>query len=233
VARLGLSKRAVHTARHSRIADPGDALVRERLALLRSFRWSSYAAYVQTRSAPGWLTTATVLDMGGGPAANRRGAYREYVEAQIRQGNMVSPWESLQESVVLGAKAFVSRLRGIMPGVASGHAPSAQWVPNTVTFEEVVSAIEKARGERWLDFRDRHGDGGRDLLLDMARRATNLTLAQLAEAAGLKGPAQVAVAIQRHQARLKKSASDRRIEQQAATSLGLRPVLCKRTTSLF
>jgi hypothetical protein len=47
-----------------------------------------------------------------------------------------------------------------------------------------VSAVEKARGERWVDFRDRHGDWGRDLILWLARRTTALTVKELGPQAG-------------------------------------------------
>ena len=44
--------------------------------------------------------------------------------------------------------------------------------------------MERVKGERWPDFRDRHGDWGRDLALWLARHRAGLTLRQLGKAAG-------------------------------------------------
>ena len=59
---------------------------------------------------------------------------------------------------------------------------------------DVVRAVEAVKGEAWIEFRDRHGDWGRDLALYLARRHCGLTLAELgARAGGLRyaavGPA--------------------------------------------
>jgi len=48
------------------------------------------------------------------------------------------------------------------------------------TWESVVAAVEKVKGEKWEQFRDRSGDWGRDMALLVARRQCGLTLRELA-----------------------------------------------------
>ena len=63
--------------------------------------------------------------------------------------------------------------------VAAGRPlPAAVMVPALV---EVV-ALEK--GEPWEQFRDRHGDRGRDVALRLGRRHSGLTLQELGQEAG-------------------------------------------------
>ena len=67
-----------------------------------------------------------------------------------------------------------------------------------------MEVVEKCRGQRWADFHEHHGDAGRDLSLYPARRATGLTLAQLAQAAGVGEPAAVSLALRRFRAWLQR-----------------------------
>ena len=53
------------------------------------------------------------------------------------------------------------------------------------TLSEVIASVEKVKGERWVEFRDRHGDSGRDLVLYLGRRRCGLKLQELAGAAGM------------------------------------------------
>ena len=39
-------------------------------------------------------------------------------------------------------------------------------------------AVERVKGEKWMEFRDRHGDWGRDAALWLGRRCGRLKLAQ-------------------------------------------------------
>ncbi|MFH0909149.1 MAG: hypothetical protein V1929_10330 [bacterium] len=57
--------------------------------------------------------------------------------------------------------------------------------PGGVTFEQLVQAVEKMKGERWASFRDRDGDWGRNAVLYLARRRGRFTLAELAGLVGL------------------------------------------------
>jgi len=53
-----------------------------------------------------------------------------------------------------------------------------------VGWDRIVEAVERAKGEKWENFRDRHGDWGRDAILWLGRRAGRLKLGELAERMG-------------------------------------------------
>jgi hypothetical protein len=96
------------------------ALVRERLARLRGYRWSSYRGYVGLAEAPGWLTTEELLAPSGGLSRRERArVYREETEEAVRSGLAESPWERLEGQVVLGTAKFVRRMRRLAAGEAA------------------------------------------------------------------------------------------------------------------
>jgi hypothetical protein len=68
--------------------------------------------------------------------------------------------------------------------------------------EQVLTNLEQLRGEPWAQFRDRHGDTGRDLALYVGRRYCGLKPKELSKFAGLDDYSAVALAIKRFQRRL-------------------------------
>jgi hypothetical protein len=48
----------------------------------------------------------------------------------------------------------------------------------------VIEAVEQAKGEQWAEFRDRHGDWGRDLVLYLGRKQCGLKWKELSAVAG-------------------------------------------------
>jgi len=58
--------------------------------------------------------------------------------------------------------------------------------------------VEQIWGEKWGQFRDRHGDRGRDLVLYVGRTMCGLRLLELAQAAGMREYATVAMAVKRY-----------------------------------
>jgi hypothetical protein len=52
------------------------------------------------------------------------------------------------------------------------------------SFNELVEKVERIKREKWEEFRDRHGDWGRDLVLWAGRRYSGLTLAELGTKVG-------------------------------------------------
>ena len=47
------------------------------------------------------------------------------------------------------------------------------------SFAEVVRVVEEIKGERWVNFRERRGDWGRELALYLGRELAGLSLAEL------------------------------------------------------
>ena len=191
---LGKSQRA---GAERGMSPPTSGQLREPLALLRAYRWSSYRAYSARESAPGWLDVTSVLGkMGGGGIKAQQAAYRAYVEAGVRGGLERNPWENVRESAVLGSARFLEKIRTRIKALR-GEKHRMRRLGTLVSVEAVRRAVERVKGERWEEFAGRHGDSGRDLFLWLARRHTGRSHAELGgEAGGLKpGAASEAVRI--------------------------------------
>lgn len=184
VRSLGLDKTAQQRARAGMGAPPQPQQVRERLEGLRRYRWSSYRAYTGLTAAPKWLTTQTVLRQGGGRSgAEWRRVYRRYAQDAVREGLPESPWERLEAQMLLGGAEFVRRMKRRAQGDAR-EQPQLKRMRERPGFTEIVSAVERIKGEKWESFRDRQADWGRDVVLYLARRYGGLRLRELAQAAG-------------------------------------------------
>jgi REP element-mobilizing transposase RayT len=198
-------------AREQAVAGMGQApdakLVAERLKRLRSYRWSSYGAYVGLEQAPQWLACEPVLAMVGGSARERnqwRRRYRAFVEEAVREGLGESPWERVEGQVLLGGAEFVKRMRALLKGNEK-EQPGLRGLRQWHWIEEVIGVVEGLKREKWAAFRDRYGDWGRDVVLYFGRKRCGLKLRELAEWAGGLDEATVGLAVQRLE---KKAAGD-------------------------
>jgi putative transposase len=206
VKRFGLDKAGQSRARAGMGQEATAAKVAERLRRLREYRWSSYRAYVGWADCPQWLTRQRVLEaMGGGRLSERErmGRYRREVEQMVREGSEESPWERLEAGLVLGGKEFVKRMRGLLQGNVR-EQPAMRQMQARPQIGAVVAEVERQKGERWEQFRDRHGDWGRDLVLYVGRRDCGLKLRELAEVAGGLDDATIGMAVKRFQRRIEK-----------------------------
>jgi hypothetical protein len=184
---------------------PTSTLVRQRVAQLRQYRWSSYRAYIGLAQAPKWLEWQTVLKLGGGRPGEERRNYREYVEAVLRSGLVQSPWEELKEQVVLGSQEFLTGLKGHLTGDDQEQRAVRRLREPRPDLARVIGYVEELKGEKWEEFRDRHGDQGRDLVLYLGRKVSGLKLRDLAQSIGATKYATVAMAVKRLAASLKEN----------------------------
>jgi len=194
VKRYQLEKAA--RQRHRRGAGPAAPLgaLPSRLAQLRSYRWSSYRAYIGWEARPGWLVCETTLGRLGGPIQQQPGLYRQYVEKAMREGLWSSPWEQLQGQLVLGSREFVEGLQDVLEGDVREQASLGQ-LQVRPGFEEVIGVVEQLKGERWDSFVNRYGDWGRDVALYLGQKHCGLKLKELGAAAGGIDYATVSAAI--------------------------------------
>jgi putative transposase len=201
IASQGLDKRQRAARRSGLPAAVDAAQVRERLELLRRYRWSSYRAYAGLESAPAWLECDTVLGLGGGPKKEQRRRYREYVEKAVREGLQESPWESVKEQLVLGGKEFLSEVKQALGAGADGQEQrgARRLLTERPSLEAVIAAVECVKGEGWPEFRDRHGDRGRDLVLYLGRKVCGMKLTELAEKVEVKNYAAVSTSVRRYE----------------------------------
>ena len=198
VVQLGLGKAHRQHQRQGANQKPKLQEVEQRIERLRSYRWSSYRAYLGLDSAPDGLETKKVLSLGGGRKAEWVERYREYVEGAVREGLEASPWEELKEQVVLGGERFVERVRSQVAGDEREQRGARRLAGRRPGLETVIGCVERVWGEKWGEFRDRHGDSGRDLVLYVGRTVCGLKLLELAQAVGMREYAAVAMAVKRY-----------------------------------
>jgi len=202
VGAWGLDKAA---QRHMRLgvgAPPDERLVRERMEHLRRYCWSSYPAYAGLGNAPDWIACDAVLDLQGvRRREERRRVYRDYVEATLREGLVENPWRQLFGQVVLGSQDFFRRLQVARQGDGR-EQPALRAMKPRPPFAQVVALVERLKGEQWDQFRNRHGDWGRDLALYLGRSESGLKLRQLGEACGGMDYAGVSAAVKRFERRV-------------------------------
>ena len=211
VAALGLDKAARSASRAGVIKRPSAELVAARLQRLRKFRWSSYPGYAGYQPALAWLCRQPLDRLCGGRSLQERcAALRAYTEGPVREGTLEeSPWVRLVDGMVLGSEAFAQRLRR----EARGNAREQKFLrkaPQAASWKEIVRAVERARGEKWSRFVDRHGDWGRDAALWLGRRAGRLKLAELGQLVGDLDYAVVSKTIARFDRRLARNSSLRK-----------------------
>ena len=181
--RLGQDKAARRAQAGGLSPRPEPAMVQQRLERLRSYRWSSYLAYAGHQSAPEWLERGTILAYLGTAPGGPRQAYRQYVERAVREGLAERPWDALVEQVVLGSQKFIASLRQQWRG-SPRESRGLKRLRGFPDWVQAVQAVERLKGQSWKEFRDRHGDWGRDLALYLGRKRCGLKLRALAELAG-------------------------------------------------
>ena len=94
-----------------------------------------------------------------------------------------------------------------MQEILSGNAreqPSLRRVAPRASWEAVVRAVERFKGEKWSEFVNRYGDRGRDLALYLGRKQCQLKLGELGRLAGGMDYASVAAAVARLATRLRR-----------------------------
>jgi REP element-mobilizing transposase RayT len=211
-----LDKTEQQRSRSGLIERPDATLVRQRLQHLRQYRWSSFRAYVGREPASPWLTCDHILGLAGetpkGRAA-RQHRYGEFIEEAVREGLLPSPWERLQGQLLLGSASFVEQMRRLARGDAKEQFP-LRHLRERPSFKAVVAAVEKAKGEPWVRWRDRHGDWGRDAVLWLARKRCAMTLSELGQAIGGADYRCVSAAVGRFERQLHR---DRQLLQTLAT----------------
>ena len=218
VGALALNKHQQAAGRAGAIEAPSAKLIAERLSRLREFRWSSYRSYAGYGAEVGWLWRQPLDRLCGGKTkAERRAALRQYTEQPVRQGTLERPWDRLVAGVVLGTEAFARQIFARTRANAR-EQPALRKLGQRLRWDDIVAAVEKAKGLTWAEFSPRHGDWGRDAALWLGRKRARYTLGELGRLAGGMDYAAVGQAVSRFgkrlltEAELRKSVS--KIEQQ-------------------
>lgn len=191
VAGLGLSKPARKAESAGLATPPSREMVARRLEVLRGYAWSSYRAYAGYGKAPLWLERKTLMQRAG----NGEASYRKLVEGRLKEGEAESPWGELKAGIALGTRAFAEKLRKRI--IIGRETAGKQFLRRRFTFNEVRQAVELAKGEKWDDFADRHGDSGQALVYKAARDYAGMTMAEIGTACNGVDYAAVGMAIRR------------------------------------
>ncbi len=209
---MGLGKQDAAAERRGYV-EPSDAEVTERLETLRKFPWSSFPAYAGYAGKPRWLRTESILGRAGG-----RDRYREGVQSHVRGGADPKAFECLHGRVALGAAAFKEHVGKLIAGTTP-EQPDRKFARRLVAFQRIVQVVEREKGEKWEEFRDRHGDEGRDLALYLARQRSGMTNAEIGEAAGGIGYKAVEKAVERFARKTETRSRQRKIVRRCMAKL--------------
>jgi putative transposase len=177
---LGLGKNRRQALAKGLAEVPKAEVVRQRVEVLRKYRWSSYGAVAGYRAAAGWLGVKHLRQLCGGRGeADQVRAVRQYTEAEVREGLSENPWEGLVGGAILGSEDFAQRLLKRIKR-DEREEPAAARTARRVSWEQIVQAVEKAKGQRWEAFCQKHGDWGRDAALWLGRHTGRMRLAEMA-----------------------------------------------------
>jgi len=182
---LGLGKRERKAEGLGIGPPPTPERVKARLETLRAHRWSSYLAYAGYRPQPLWLTCDALWQRAQHDKLTPTASYRWQVEEPLKAGldEVVTFAEQVKGAVAMGSRAFLDRLRRGVKGNRREQPDMRAW-QQLLPFERVIEIVAVEKGEPWDQFRDRHGDWGRDVALWLGRHHCGLTQAELGAAAG-------------------------------------------------
>ena len=145
---------------------------------------------------------------GGRGQVEQAKAVRAYTEQEVREGGLTeSPWEGLVGGVILGSQEYAQALlrhRKRQHREEPSEARKLAVAP--ASWEQIVKAVERAKGESWEKFSQRHGDWGRDAVLWLGRHAGRMPLGQLAALVGGCDYTTVAKGVSRFALRMAKDA---------------------------
>ncbi len=141
-------------------------------------------------------TAALLPSRPGASSAEVRAAFRKYHEAPLREGRLESVWDRVVGGAVLGSRKFVEAMKGRLSGLPREVSQAGRW-RRAENWDGIVAAVEAEHGGRWDEFRDVHGDWGRDVAIYLGRRTGRMTLKDLGAKVGGLGPAATGQAVSR------------------------------------
>jgi len=217
VKRPGLDRKRRRASASNPIQGPSAHVVGRGLEILRQYPWSSYRAAAGYRKPPGWLWLKALH--GGRSGLKRIKELRQYTEEAVREGLIDNPWEGLVRGVILGSKKYArQQFKYAQQQVKQRQREQRKKAlqpppPEPLKWEQIVKAVERAKGERWASFQSRYGDWGRDAALWLGRRGGRMRIAALLARVKGSNYGAVAAAVSRFGKRL---AEDRELAKQFA-----------------
>ena len=140
------------------------------------------------------------------------------IERAVREGLEQRPWDGLVEQVILGSQKFIDSLRCQWRG-SERESRGLKRLRGLPEWEDAVKVVERLKGQKWKEFRDQHGDWGRDLALYLGRKRCWLKLKALGELAGGIDYVSVSGAVRRLEKRAEKEKFFRKLLNNAITQI--------------
>src|SRR5438477_602238 len=161
---MGLDKKSRRADALGLRGRPEAKVVEKRIEQLRSFRWSSYRAYIGLDRAPAWLECGKVWDLNGrGSRSAQQKAYRQYVEEAVREGLEEKIFDQVKGQIVLGSKQLWQKIQKSMSSKRR-EQPQARRLAERPGLAEVTKVVEELKGQPWKEFREQHDEWGMDVV---------------------------------------------------------------------
>ena len=164
-----------------------------------SWRWSSCPGYYRRRDQLAWVTYEGVLGEFARDETAARRAYRRFVNAAIGQA-CDAPWSDAVEGLIIGSKAFVDRIRGLLDNRTGDAAiPQLRQLVSRPVLARIIEAVAErfgCCGSGWSRGQ-RSDDAGRALAAYLARRIYGYSATAVAGELGYSSPSSVSHAVRR------------------------------------
>ena len=217
---FGLDKKRKKAESKGLMRPPTQAQVTARLKRLREHPWSSYRAYGGYERGRTWLHTDEILKRASRGSGDRKAHYRNDVQQILKRGLDESRLERFRDVVGIGSAQFIGRMKELA-GEGGRETERRKRLRERVSFEQVVEAVEKVRGEERKDWLHQRGDWGKWLVLRLARQYCGLTLSALGDEMGGSDYAAVSMGLRRFEKRMGKDRKMRRVCEQAKRMLNV------------
>lgn len=133
--------------------------LKERIAALRAYRWSSYRGYVGLGRPLEWMSETPVLAMMPGKASRRRREYRMFVEAGLAETDNAFLSALKDSPLGLGGEAFRERIQDLHLDLLHRHKRkedvSFRRVGAQVPVQAVLDAVAQECGVDAVSLRRR------------------------------------------------------------------------------
>jgi hypothetical protein len=198
-----------------------DELLRARVQMLNTYRWSSYPAYVGRVKKPKWLSTESIQSLFGYSSVQSfRLAYRLQVEEMAGLGKCHHSWQdSIKASVLYGSEEFVVKMLAELQGDRREQRGMREKERLGLGWPRIVEAIAKVWQAPWEVVCRQRGNGAIGLAYYLGQRCAGMTLRQLGRQMGNVEYPAVSVTIARFERRLKSDRSLQKKRKQVAKLL--------------
>lgn len=188
---------------------PSREEVTRRLKTVREYKWSSYRTYAGYQQGAKWLETKELLRRASRSREDRHKQLREDTKQRLRHGVEEDKLEQLRDAIAIGGAEFRTRVKTMADG-GDRETSGKRELRRRVSFEEIVSAVERIRCKKWEALSTERGDWGKPLAMWLARRYGGLRLREIGEMIGGADYAAVSIALKRFEQKL---AADKSLEE--------------------